>query len=495
MTPDLRTAAQAVDDIYSRSEHIHDAMADLRAALDAPRPLFRHFKGAIYEVLCEAFREGDHLLLVIYRTPDGDGTTWARPAAEFYGDAEPGVKRFAPVDPAARAPAKCAHGPCVASANQSVGLVCDACRGWIERGPICTACTRAPDVTPPACVRCRDTGLVDVGGGFSVPCHGCNAAGKSCAPPGLPAIPTRVFADVTPPGAAGRCGVHGLTFMEHHPDADDFPERLACEWGIAGTPPAPDGGAKTMADIPCFCGRPKVHIDVQTQTGWRSGPCCGTTGDGNCCPVDGRSNWRTEPLPAPVVAKPRCNGRVDGWQCILSDGHAGDCLVMPTLTGSGDVGVGEPVEWGPWMPATHKTMGGDFALRCRGDEWRVRAKGLVQPVAAAYVRAEFSFSATPVVASVSGDDKARVEAFDRAAERAFVQRAHADDNPTHTGAMLPAEPGLTTGDDAHDAETFVRGWRAGREAAARECDAGSAPLTARIIRALPVPAREDSDGE
>ena len=44
---------------------------------------YRHYKGGIYEWICEAKLESDPTVtLVIYRSPEG--TTWARPREVFF---------------------------------------------------------------------------------------------------------------------------------------------------------------------------------------------------------------------------------------------------------------------------------------------------------------------------------------------------------------------------------------------------------------------------
>ena len=64
---------------------------------------YRHYKGGIYELVCEAALEADHTPVMVYRGQDG--TVWVRPRAVFFeavmvdGEAVP---RFASiVDPAA----------------------------------------------------------------------------------------------------------------------------------------------------------------------------------------------------------------------------------------------------------------------------------------------------------------------------------------------------------------------------------------------------------
>lgn len=67
---------------------------------------YRHYKGGVYEVVCEAILEADHTAVVVYRGQDG--MTWVRPRDAFFGmvDVDGGrMPRFAPVDPASAATA------------------------------------------------------------------------------------------------------------------------------------------------------------------------------------------------------------------------------------------------------------------------------------------------------------------------------------------------------------------------------------------------------
>jgi len=60
---------------------------------------YRHYKGGIYELVCEAVLEADHTPVMVYRGQDG--AVWVRPQAAFFdtvvieGVATP---RFAPLD-------------------------------------------------------------------------------------------------------------------------------------------------------------------------------------------------------------------------------------------------------------------------------------------------------------------------------------------------------------------------------------------------------------
>jgi hypothetical protein len=62
---------------------------------------YRHYKGGVYDLVCEAELESDHTPVIVYRGQDG--RTWVRPKAAFFeivdaGDAR--VPRFAPIDSA-----------------------------------------------------------------------------------------------------------------------------------------------------------------------------------------------------------------------------------------------------------------------------------------------------------------------------------------------------------------------------------------------------------
>jgi hypothetical protein len=59
---------------------------------------YRHYKGGLYELVCEATLEADLTPLIIYRA--ADGSVWARPKAVFFELIEVDgllVPRFAPV--------------------------------------------------------------------------------------------------------------------------------------------------------------------------------------------------------------------------------------------------------------------------------------------------------------------------------------------------------------------------------------------------------------
>jgi hypothetical protein len=64
---------------------------------------YRHYKGGIYELVCEAVLEADHMPVIVYRGQDGK--TWVRPREVFFETVMPEgasvpVPRFAPIDPA-----------------------------------------------------------------------------------------------------------------------------------------------------------------------------------------------------------------------------------------------------------------------------------------------------------------------------------------------------------------------------------------------------------
>ena len=59
---------------------------------------YRHYKGGLYELVCEATLEADLTPMIIYRA--ADGSLWARPKAVFFELIEVEgllVPRFAPV--------------------------------------------------------------------------------------------------------------------------------------------------------------------------------------------------------------------------------------------------------------------------------------------------------------------------------------------------------------------------------------------------------------
>jgi len=68
--------------------------AGLREALVAPsfQPTHRHYKGALYQVICRAELESNLRPVVVYR--DAEGRTWVRDSVEFFGTIEDGRLRF-----------------------------------------------------------------------------------------------------------------------------------------------------------------------------------------------------------------------------------------------------------------------------------------------------------------------------------------------------------------------------------------------------------------
>ena len=60
---------------------------------------FKHYKGGLYELVCEATLESDLSAMIIYRA--ANGSIWARPKQVFFEVIEvDGVKvqRFTPLD-------------------------------------------------------------------------------------------------------------------------------------------------------------------------------------------------------------------------------------------------------------------------------------------------------------------------------------------------------------------------------------------------------------
>jgi hypothetical protein len=61
---------------------------------------YRHYKGGLYELVCEATLESDHTPMIVYRA--ANGTIWVRPRHVFFEMVEVDgrqVPRFAPVSP------------------------------------------------------------------------------------------------------------------------------------------------------------------------------------------------------------------------------------------------------------------------------------------------------------------------------------------------------------------------------------------------------------
>lgn len=60
---------------------------------------YRHYKGGIYELICEATREADLVPVIVYRAHNG--TVWVRDKAVFFETIEVDgrrVQRFAPIE-------------------------------------------------------------------------------------------------------------------------------------------------------------------------------------------------------------------------------------------------------------------------------------------------------------------------------------------------------------------------------------------------------------
>jgi hypothetical protein len=60
---------------------------------------YRHYKGGLYELVCEATLEADHSPMIVYRA--ANGSVWIRPRDVFFETVEVDgkrVPRFAPVD-------------------------------------------------------------------------------------------------------------------------------------------------------------------------------------------------------------------------------------------------------------------------------------------------------------------------------------------------------------------------------------------------------------
>ncbi|MGO4377042.1 DUF1653 domain-containing protein [Pseudoduganella sp. RAF53_2] len=60
---------------------------------------YRHYKGGIYELVCEATMEADHTPLIVYRA--ANGSIWCRPRDVFFEKIEVDgviVQRFTPIE-------------------------------------------------------------------------------------------------------------------------------------------------------------------------------------------------------------------------------------------------------------------------------------------------------------------------------------------------------------------------------------------------------------
>jgi hypothetical protein len=59
---------------------------------------FRHYKGGVYELVCEATLEADRAPVIVYRGTDG--AVWVRPKEAFFEQVDVGgvpTPRFAPI--------------------------------------------------------------------------------------------------------------------------------------------------------------------------------------------------------------------------------------------------------------------------------------------------------------------------------------------------------------------------------------------------------------
>lgn len=59
---------------------------------------FRHYKGGLYELVCEATMEADLTPIIVYRA--ADGSIWCRPRSVFFEQIEVDgkqVQRFTPI--------------------------------------------------------------------------------------------------------------------------------------------------------------------------------------------------------------------------------------------------------------------------------------------------------------------------------------------------------------------------------------------------------------
>jgi len=64
-----------------------------------PGQKFRHYKGGIYEFVCEATQESDLTPVIVYRSHNG--SYWTRPKQVFFETVEVNgqtLPRFSPVD-------------------------------------------------------------------------------------------------------------------------------------------------------------------------------------------------------------------------------------------------------------------------------------------------------------------------------------------------------------------------------------------------------------
>ncbi len=68
-----------------------------------PGERYRHFKGGLYEVVCQAIQESDHTPVVVYRplNRESSHTFWTRPLDVFFEEVQVGertTQRFTRVD-------------------------------------------------------------------------------------------------------------------------------------------------------------------------------------------------------------------------------------------------------------------------------------------------------------------------------------------------------------------------------------------------------------
>ena len=56
--------------------------------------VYKHYKGAYYEILDIAEHSETHEPMVVYQNIDNRNLTWVRPASMWFDEVKPGVKRF-----------------------------------------------------------------------------------------------------------------------------------------------------------------------------------------------------------------------------------------------------------------------------------------------------------------------------------------------------------------------------------------------------------------
>jgi hypothetical protein len=78
------------------------AVAPDRSNMRTPTVRYRHYKGGIYELVCEATLESDPTVtMIVYKA--ANGTIWTRPSTVFFELVDvhgTKVPRFAALDPA-----------------------------------------------------------------------------------------------------------------------------------------------------------------------------------------------------------------------------------------------------------------------------------------------------------------------------------------------------------------------------------------------------------